>query len=180
MADLIHGLALIDAPRADEQDIDRVQSSDQTPDLATSGVWFLGDEPKVTIQLPAWLNEEELWAACRLPRVYHLLKLCFIGGRLPPRPVEKKTGMRTGNEPYPAVCLDVLTLLESGRLAEAAQLVALRLRAKGYPAVLLDGDIRNLRMELNDCRRLAGMLLIPVRRPGVCAALAIKPQATGS
>lgn len=177
MADLIHGLALIDAPQADELHIDRLQAGDQTPDLATSRVWFLGDEPKVTLRPPGWLNEGELWAACRLPRVYHLLKLCFTGGRLPPRPIDGMTVIRTGKEPHPPVCLDVLTLLESGRLAEAAQVAALRLRAKGYPSVLRDGDIRNLRMEPSDCRRLAGMLLIPVRHAGVCAALAVKPQA---
>jgi len=176
IADLIHGLALIETPRADEPYIDRVQKNDQTPDLATSGVWFLGDEPKLTPDLPDWLGEKELEAACRLPRVYHLLKLCFTGGRLPPRLAEGRTGIRAGNEAHPSACLDVLTLLESGRLAEATQLASLRLRAKGYPSALRDADIHSLRMVLDDCRRLAGMLMIPVRHMGVCAALAIKPQ----
>ena len=52
-------------------------------------------------------------AACELPRVYHLLKLCFVGGRLPRRPVERESVRRTGDEPFPPDCLDVLSLLEA-------------------------------------------------------------------
>ena len=51
-----------------------------------------------------------------------------------------------------------------------------RLRAKGYPAVLREADTEVLDLDLSQCRRLAGMLLIPVRQPGVLAALAIKPE----
>jgi hypothetical protein len=74
--------------------------------------------------------------------------------------------------------LDVLTLLEAGRLADAVQLAARRLRARGYPPLLRDGDLQALSMTPDQCRRLAGMLLIPVCQPGVCAALAIKPETT--
>ena len=105
-----------------------------------------------------------------------MLKLCFVGGRLPRRPVEGQTCRRTGEEPFPPKCLDVLALLEAGRLPEAVWQAAGRLRAKGYPAVVRDTDIPALDMDLAQCRRLAGLLLIPVRRPGVLAALAIKPE----
>jgi hypothetical protein len=81
-------------------------------------------------------------------------------------------------EPFPPECLDVLSLLEAGRLSDATQVAARRLRAKGYPAVLREPDIVSLEMDANCCRRLAGMLLIPVSQPGVLAALAIKPEMT--
>jgi hypothetical protein len=58
------------------------------------------------------------------------------------------------------------------------QLAARRLRAKGYPTVLREPDMQALEMDVTQCRRLAGMLLIPVFQPGVLAALAIKPQNT--
>ena len=51
--------------------------------------------------------------------------------------------------------------------------------AKGYPAILRDVDLASLVTNL-DCRRLAGMMLIPVLHPGVSAALAIKPESTNS
>ncbi len=86
---------------------------------------------------------------------------------------------RTGDEPFSPDCLDVLSLLEAGRLADAVQLAARRLRAKGYPAVLRDVDLASLVTNF-DCRRLAGMMLIPVQHPGVSAALAIKPESTNS
>ncbi|MFQ3593700.1 MAG: type I-U CRISPR-associated protein Csx17 [Gemmataceae bacterium] len=175
LADLIHGLALIDSGRWNQDRIDDHQSDEETPDLRTSAVWFLEDEPRITLDLPPWLLPEELRAACALPRIYHLLKLCFVGGRLPRRPVEGKVARRTSDEPFPPECLDVLSLLEAGRLAEATQLAARRLRAKGYPAVLRDSDIASLPTQL-DCRRLAAMMLISVAHPGVSAALVIKPE----
>lgn len=177
LAELIHGLALIDSGRWDQDRIDGAQSGEETPDLRTSAVWFLEDEPRITLDLPRWLTPEELGAACALPRVYHLLKLCFVGGRLPRRPIEGEVARRTGDEAFPPDCLGVLSLLEAERLADAVQLAARRLRAKGYPAILRDADIASLPMRL-DCRRLAWMLLIPVQHPGVCAALAIKPEPT--
>ena len=172
LANLIHGLALIDAGSWD-------QVQEETPDLRTSAVWFLEEEPRITLDLPLWLREDELRAACELPRVYHLLKLCFVGGRLPRRPVEGESARRTGDEPFPPDCLDVLSLLEAGRLAEATQLATRRLRAKGYPAVLRDVDLAALPTNL-DCQRLAAMMLISVQNPGVSAALAVKPQSTNA
>jgi hypothetical protein len=92
--------------------------------------------------------------------------------------VEGCTLGRSGAEPFPPVSLDILSLVEAGRVSEAARLAARRLRAKGYPTVLRDPDMRALDLDLNQSRRLAGMLLIPVSQPGVLAALAIKPQST--
>lgn len=145
MTDFIHGLALIDTRG------EPVES--RRPVASTPG----------------------LHAAFELPRVYHLLKLCFIGGRMPGRPDAAGLVNRTGDEPFPPECLDVLTLLTAGRLAEAARLAARRLRAKGYPPILRETDLSETEMGIDQCRRMAGMLLIPVEEPGVCAALSIKP-----
>lgn len=177
LSDLIHGLALIDSGQWDQDRIDGAQFDEETPDLRTSAVWFLEDEPRITLDLPQWLSPDELRAACTLPRVYHLLKLCFVGGRLPPRPVEGDVARRTGDEQFPPHSLDVLSLLEAEQLERAVQLAARRLRAKGYPAVLRGCDIASLPTQL-DCRRLASMMLIPLAHPGVSAALAIKPEST--
>lgn len=185
LADLIHALALIDAGRWDAAATDDWQHRHEpTPDVQSSAVWFDGqDQPRTDLPLPHWngrplLTAEELRAAAALPRVYPLLKLCFLGGRLPRRPAEGRTVGRDGSEPYPPACLDILSLLEAGRLPEAAQVAARRLRAKGYPAVVRDPDMLALDLDVNDCRRLAGLLLIPVSQPGVLAALAIKPETT--
>lgn len=185
LSDLIHGLALVDAGTWDQSKIDNRQQRDEpTPDLQTGAVWFdADDEARVTLKPVQWhgqrlVSKDDLRAAFELPSVYHLLKLCFTGGRLPRRPVEGQTAARTGDEPFPGKCLDVLTLLQAGRLADAAVLAARRLRAKGFPTLLRDADLRTLEMDLDQCRRLAGMLLIPIRQPGVCAALAIKPETT--
>jgi hypothetical protein len=185
LADLIHGLSLVDAGIWTETSIDNRQRRDEpTPDLQTGAVWFdANDDPQTRLSPIEWrgrqlLSKDDMRAAFELPRVYHLLKLCFVGGRLPRRPVEGQAVPRRGDEPFPPACLDVLTLLRAGRLADAVQLAARRLRAKGYPAVLRDSDIPTLEMQLDQCRRLAGILLIPVHQPGVCAALAIKPETT--
>jgi CRISPR-associated protein Csx17 len=183
LTDLLHGLALVDAGNWNESNIDeRQRHYEPTPDLQTGAVWFdADDEAYTTFSSVEWngrslLSKDHLRAAFQLPRIYHLLKLCFVGGRLPRRPVEGRTSRRTGDEPFPPSCLDVLTLLQAGRLPDAVQLSTRRLRAKGYPSVLRDSDLQSLNMDFDQCRRLAGMLLIPVRQPGVCAALVIKPQ----
>jgi hypothetical protein len=183
--DLIHGLALVDTGSWSESDIHHRQHRDElTPDLQTGAVWFdANDEARTTLAPIEWsgrqlLSKDELRAAFELPRVYHLLKLCFVGGRMPRRPVERQTVARTGDEPFPPACLDVLALLQSGRLADAVLLAARRLRAKGYATVLRDADLRTVDLDLDQCRRLAGMLLIPIRQPGVSAALVIKPETT--
>ena len=180
--DYIHGLSLIEPRHWVPASIDARQRADEaTPDL-TRAVWFGRDGEPPTLFRPLELNDHELLnngelrAAFELPRVYHLLKLCFVGGRLPRRPVEGLTAERTGDEPFPPSCLDVLSLLEAGHLAEATRIAARRLRAKGYPSVLRDPDMQLLDLNMSQCRRLAAMLLVPVRQPGVLAALAIKPE----
>ncbi|MCG8555034.1 MAG: type I-U CRISPR-associated protein Csx17 [Proteobacteria bacterium] len=183
LTDLLHGLALADAGNWSESRVDDRQWRDApTPDLQTGAVWFDAEgQARSNFGSVDWngrplLSKDSLRAAFELPRIYHLLKLCFLGGRLPHRPLEGRTSPRTGEEPFPPSCLDVFMLLQAGRLSDAAQLSARRLRAKGYPTVLLDDDLQTLDMDLEQCRRLAATLLIPVRQPGVCAALAIRPQ----
>jgi hypothetical protein len=182
LTDLLHGLALVDTGTWSESNIDDRQRRDEpTLNLQTGAVLFdAEDEARTTFGSVEWngrrlISEDDLRAAFELPRIYHLLKLCFVGGRLPRRPVEGRASPRTGDEPFPPSCLDVFTLLQTGRLSDAAQLAARRLRAKGYPVVLRDGDLQSLNVNFDQCRRLAGMLLIPLRQPGVCAALAIRP-----
>ena len=183
LIDLIQTLSLIDTEEWTDASIEIRQDRDEpTPDLQTGAVWFGPDGQAQTRLKPVeWhqhelLSERELQSAFELPRVYHLLKLCFVGGRLPCRPVEGCTLGRSGAEPFPPLCLDILSLLEAGRVSEAVQLAARRLRAKGYPTVLRDPDMQALNLDVNQPRRLAGMLLIPVSQPGVLAALAIKPE----
>lgn len=185
LADLIHALALINVGQWEAAAADDWQvRHEPTPDLRSAAVWFDGnDQPRTDLPLPCWqgrplLTDDELRAVAALPRVYPLLKLCFLGGRRPRRPVEGRTVGRGGSEPYPPACLDILSLLEAGRLPEAAQTAARRLRAKGYPALLRDPDMMALDVDVTDCRRLAGLLLIPVLQPGVLAALAAKPETT--
>jgi CRISPR-associated protein Csx17 len=180
LADLIYALSLVDAGK--RRDSSRYHN-EPTPNLQTGAVWFDSDErARISLKPIQWrgrdlLDEQELRAAFELPRIYHLLKLCFIGGRLPHRPVEGSTVERSSDEPFPPNCLDVLTLLEAGRLSGAVRVAARRLRAKGYPAILRAADLMTLKMNSDQCRRLAGMLLIPVQQPGVLAALAIKAEA---
>lgn len=185
LIDLIQALSLIDTDEWTDASIEMRQHRDEpTPDLHTGAVWFGPDgQARTRLKPIEWdrrelLGEPELLAAFELPRVYHLLKLCFVGGRLPGRPVEGCTIGRSGAEPFPPVSLDILSLVEAGRVSEAARLAARRLRAKGYPTVMRDPDMQALDLDLDQSRRLAGMLLIPVRQPGVLAALAIKPQSS--
>lgn len=181
---LIHALALVDAGHWAAERIDYWQrEQDWTPDLHSSAVWFnsreeakIGPRPQALPHQPL-LNDEELRCAFALPRVYALLKLCFVGGRLPPRPIEGESVQRTGAEPYPPSAPEILRLLDANRLPEAVETAARKLRAKGYPTIFDPRQISSdeFDMPLSECRRLAGMLLIPVRHSGVLAALAIKP-----
>jgi CRISPR-associated protein Csx17 len=182
LTDLIHAYSLLQSHGGDSASRDTVQIRvDPTPDLQTGAVWFSPDgQPRTRLERIEWqgrdlLSKAELDAALELPRVYHLLKLCFVGGRLPRRPVEGRTAQRSGDEPFPPACLDVLSLLEAGRASEAVQTAARRLAAKGYPMLLRDSDLNGLSLDAHRCRRLAAMLLIPVRQAGVSAGLAIKP-----
>ena len=183
LSDLIYALSLVDAGPSNHAAIEQQQATEVTPDLQTSAVWFGPDEQahvsRSPVRLDGWtIVDSELRAAFELPRVYHLLKLCFVGGRLPRRPVAGLPARRSGTEPFPPDCLDVLTLVEAGRLSEAAILAARRLRVKGYPSILRDADLRELQMDATQCRRMAGLLLIPLEHPSILAAVAIKPETT--
>jgi hypothetical protein len=155
---------------------------DTTPTLAQSGVWFDGnDTARLSLRENTSLSaheKQEREAAFALPRAYALLKLCFLGGRLPALPSEKGTAIRTGREPFPNPPLRLLNLLLGGRSAEAMQTAARMLRARGYPPIVPDSVLTSGEWSLSteDSHRMAGLLLIPVRHSGVLAALCIKPQ----
>lgn len=181
---LIHALALVDTGRWKAEGIgDWQRKHDPTPDLHSSAVWFdADDEPRTTFDPPKLrgqplLAPDELRYASELPRVYAVLKLSFVGGRLPARPIEGETVARTGDEPYPPSAPEILNLLQAGRLPEAVEIAVRKLRAKGYPAIFDPrlSDAPEITMSAADCRRLAGLLLIPIRHAGLLAALAIKP-----
>ncbi len=177
---MIYAHSLIDVELFNDAAIDQRQRVQRTPDLQTGAVWYDSNERAhirwELVDREGAMDEKELRAALELPRIYHLLKLCFVGGRLPRRPSSGLAVSRSGEEPFPPECLDILTLIQAGRVSEACQVAARRLRAKGYPTVLRDADLRSLEMDQIQCRRMAGILLIPIDQPGVLAALAIKPE----
>ena len=186
LAELIHGLVLTDfGPEPDQTKLDAWQAkNDPTPTLAQSGVWFdANDTAHLALRENGSLSmpeKQEREAAFALPRAYALLKLCFLGGRLPALPKETGTASRTGREPLPNPPLRLLNLLLAGRGPEAIQTAARTLRAKGYPPIVSDRVLADGEWFLSteDSQRMAGMLLIPVRRAGLLAALSIKPQHT--
>src|SRR5207244_4184941 len=64
LADLIGAISLIDVGPWSQAEIDARQVREEaTPNVMSSGVWFDHDEPRITLQLPAWLTEEELRSA---------------------------------------------------------------------------------------------------------------------
>ncbi|MBX5494621.1 MAG: type I-U CRISPR-associated protein Csx17 [Bryobacteraceae bacterium] len=118
-----------------------------------------------------WLSRFE--AAAQLPRAYALLKLCFLGGRLPARPGAK----RTGQEPCAPGNLHILNLLLAGRGEEACTAAARRLHAVGYPPVFATSQnfSAGFAFHPRDWRRLAGLLLVPITFAVDLARLIIKP-----
>ena len=184
LAELIRAMALVDFGTEREQSkLDLWQSTnDTTPTLAQSGVWFdANNTARLGLREDTSLSvheKQEREAAFALPRAYALLKLCFLGGRLPALPSEKGTAIRTGHEPFPNPPLRLLNLLLGGRSAEAMQTAARMLRGRGYSPIVPDSVLTSGEWSLSteDSQRMAGLLLIPVRRPGVLAALCIKPQ----
>jgi len=181
LTDLIRALALVDfGSERDETKFDAWQAkSDGTPNLAQSGVWFdANDEARLALRPTSHVSKDEQEAAFALPRAYALLKLCFLGGRLPAPPNEKKRdNYRTGHEPFGNPPLRLLNLLLAGRSAEAVQAAARMLRAKGYPPIVPDRILASGEWSLSneDSQRMAGLLLIPVRHTGILALLSIKP-----
>jgi CRISPR-associated protein Csx17 len=181
LSELIRAMALVDfGSQRDQSKFDAWQASnDATPNLTQSGVWFdSNDQARLTLRETSGIHADELEAAFALPRAYSLLKLCFIGGHHPAVPAETGTVTRDGREPVPNSPLPLLNLLLAGRSAEALQSAARMLRAKGYPTIVPEQSLISGEWELSpaDSQRLAGLLLIPVRRVGVLAALSIKPQ----
>jgi hypothetical protein len=127
----------------------------------------------------AAIHENDWQAALELPRAYALLKLCFMGGRLPPLPPAKAYRERTGNEPHPPGTLAIMNLLLAGRLTESLALAARQLRARGYPTIWdPHGGSSVETLSLEECIRLAGLLLIPTYQTGALASLVIKPTQT--
>ncbi|MFQ3670469.1 MAG: hypothetical protein SNJ84_03315 [Verrucomicrobiia bacterium] len=112
-------------------------------------------------------------ASSRLPRAYALLKLCFMGGRLPPRP-----GARVSEEtPYAPGNLRMLTHLWCGDITSALKLAADRLHFVNYPPILRRFDApMEYHLTPNDCRKLAGLLLIPVQNPFQLVQLTIRKE----
>lgn len=191
LAELIHALALIDTGLRKAESIHRAQeNNDPTPELHSSAVWFDGEgNARGGIECPTWRGglllgstkeaaDDNLRCAFELPRIYALLKLCFVGGRLPAQPVEGKITTRSSEEPFPPAAPEILNLLAAGRLADAVEVAARKLRAKSYPPIFdpRRASAAEIDMTPKDCRRLAGMLLIPVRHAGVLAALVINPR----
>jgi len=181
LSELIRALALVDyGSKPNQADFETWQAKQGvTPNLAQSGVWFdAAEKARLNFHTTNGLAPEEQEAAFALPRAYALLKLCFLGGRLPAVPKEKANRSCTGEEPYPNPPLRLLNLLLAGRSAEALQAAARMLRAKGYPSIVPDSVFFNGEWSLSneDSQRMAGLLLIPVLRPGVLTALSIKSQ----
>jgi CRISPR-associated protein Csx17 len=118
-----------------------------------------------------WLSRFE--AAAQLPRAYALLKLCFLGGRLPARPGAR----RMGQEPHAPGNLHILNLLLAGRGDDACIAAARRLHAVGYPPLFARSQNFSAGFALppRDCRRLAGLLLVPISFAADLARLIIKP-----
>jgi len=179
-------MALVDFGTEREQSkLDAWQATnDTTPTLAHSGVWFdvngtarLGLRGNISLSAH---EKQEREAAFALPRAYALLKLCFLGGRLPALPSEKGTAIRTGHEPFPNSPLRLLNLLLAGRSAETLQAAARMLRAKGYLPIVSDAVLASGEWSLSneDSHRMAGLLLIPICQTGLLASLSIKPQNT--
>jgi hypothetical protein len=180
LAVLVRALALVDFGNAPSHENFQASQakSDPTPSLAQSGVWFTRrDAVRLTIQPSGVVSSPEQEAAFALPRAYALLKLCFLGGRLPAAPQNDRNARRSGNEPLPSSPLRLLNLLLAGRGSEAVQTAGQMLRTKGYVPIVRNETLASGEWTLSqdDSKRMAGMLLIPVRQPAVLAALSIKP-----
>jgi CRISPR-associated protein Csx17 len=131
-----------------------------------------GEEITSTLATERWLERLDL--AAQLPRAYALLKLCFLGGRLPPRPDVQ----RSGQEPYAPGNLNILNLLLAGRADDACTAAARRLHYAGYPPLFATSESFSAGFALShvECRRLAGLLLMPVTFASDLARLVIKPS----
>jgi CRISPR-associated protein Csx17 len=163
LSELIFAFALVrpwrkvNSPQPEDIGIADESAEEQNPDMSDPGE-------------QNWLSRFE--AAAQLPRAYALLKLCFLGGRLPERPGAK----RNGQEPYAPGNLHILNLLLAGRGEEACTAAARRLHSVGYPPVFATSQnfSAGFAFDPRDCRRLAGLLLVPISFATDLARLIIK------
>jgi CRISPR-associated protein Csx17 len=108
-----------------------------------------------------------------LPRVYALLKLCFLPG-----PFELS---RAGEEVAIRPDLAILARLRAGELRAAVELAALRLRAAGLTPLATPRGGRpsahDFLWRLEDAMRLAAGLLIPVSETEKLVEMILRPSA---
>ena len=167
LSELIYAFALVrpwrkvDSPQP--EDLGGGENTDEPAD---------GNEPDMSdAGEQDWLSRFE--AAAQLPRAYALLKLCFLGGRLPAR----SGARRTNQEPYSPGNLYILNLLLAGRGEDACTAAARRLHAVGYPPLFATSQnfSAGFAFDPRDCHRLAGLLLVPITFAADLARLMIKP-----
>jgi hypothetical protein len=182
LKELLYGFALIRpwrkvksatwrASRADGDAYD--DESERDSEFADNGT----DEPRseeTSSVLATERSLERLDIAAQLPRAYALLKLCFLGGRLPPLP----SFGRRGQEPYAPGNLNMLNLLLAGRADEACTAAARRLHYVGYSPLFTTSQSFSARFTLShaECRRIAGLLLVPISFASDFLRLIIKPS----
>jgi CRISPR-associated protein Csx17 len=107
-----------------------------------------------------------------LPRAYAMLKLLFL-----PRYSALQTADGQLVRPEPAI----LSHLRAGRLNDACQLAARRLRSSGHvsmPAPATGGRERSFHFSMPEAaqRRLAAALLIPLANPAQIKTLMLRPE----
>ncbi|MGQ0813423.1 MAG: type I-G CRISPR-associated protein Cas8g1/Csx17 [Gemmatimonadota bacterium] len=182
LSELLHAFALVRPWRrldAQEPELARAHETDDAGNLGDvdsddQTIGEVDDEP-TDGRTEAWLAR--LNAAAQLPRAYALLKLCFLGGRLPARPGV----VRTGKEPHAPGNLHILNLLLAGRGDEACTAAARRLYAAGYPPLFTTSESFSAGFVLSadNCRGLAGLLFVPITFAADLARLIIKPIREG-
>jgi len=180
--ELLHGFALIRPCRKGKPDAAQAVISEAgTDDDESQGddeftadyyVELRAEETASEFVKERWLERLDL--AAQLPRAYALLKLCFLGGRLPSRPDD----LRSGKEPYAPGNLNILILLLAGRADEACTAAARRLHYAGYSPLFATSESFSAGFALSheECRRLAGLLLVPITFASDLARLVIKPS----
>jgi CRISPR-associated protein Csx17 len=117
---------------------------------------------------PAWPPD----AAPDLPRVYALLKLCFLPERLRLSPTREEVAIRPD--------LAMLARLRAGEVRQAVEMAALRLRAAGLTPLATPRGGRPAAHDFlwprEHAVRLAASLLIPVRETEKLAEMTLRPS----
>jgi CRISPR-associated protein Csx17 len=166
LEELLHAFALVRPWR--KPLISDGNEGNETPDAESQH-----DTDATAEDAEPYAEDEPFDAAAELPRPYALLKLCFLGGRLPPRPGAK----RTGDEPFAPGSLGIFNLLMAGRGDEACTAAARRLHFVGYPALFATSQSFSAGFEISpeQWRRIAGLLLVPITFGDALANLILKP-----